>query len=133
MHGERRARTAPHAHAREVHADLRSARPWCEREREQLTRHGFRGKAVPRVDAALATFAEKDACTIRALAQPPTPRDRHPEWLAQFGIPSLRLHALEVVAPKLDREIAAAIAATVAAVSLLGHARHQHGKSHVSA
>jgi hypothetical protein len=85
------------------------------------------------VDSALATLAKEDACAIRTLAQPPTPRERHPEWFAQFGIPSLRLHALEVFAPKLDREIAAAIAATVAAVSLLGHARHQHGKSHVSA
>jgi hypothetical protein len=88
---------------------------------------------MSRVDAALATLAKKDACTIRTLAQPPTPRERHPEWLAQFGIPSLRLHTLEVVAPKLDREVATAVATTVTAVSLLGHGRHQHGKSHGSA
>ena len=112
------------ARAGEADADLRRARVGREGEGEELARDGLRLEAVLGMDAALAVGQQEHAAAVLALAQvaPAAELDRH---LAELALPSLGAQALEVEGAQLHREVAAAVAAAVAAVPLAAERQHR--------
>ena len=122
-----RALVLAHALACERDAHVRAHIVGDEHEREELACDRLLGEAVVLVDAAEPVIHEKHAGTVVALAQVGRASELGGDRHAELLLPSLGAKLREVRLPQLHREVAAAVAASMAAVALRGHGKHEDG------
>ena len=105
------------------HAYLLSSR--SEIERKDLASDGFLGETMVGMDPAQAVFLEEDAGTVVTTLQVGTTSEVNDHLFTKNRFPLLGLEFLEILFPQLHGEIPATESASVTAVLLPVHARHQ--------
>ena len=123
-----RALVLLNASTEEVHADTNLFRSRSEVEGKDLTGDRLLRESVIRMDPAQAILLEEDAGTIVPSLEIGATAEVNHHGFTENRLPLLILELLEILGAELNGEVPAAESATMTAVLLPVHARHQDGK-----